>query len=80
MPRITPEEADKLSHHSDILWGTNSIMTGTRGREKLGWRPKEHSLKDELPMMVRWEARFLGMMLKPKADTVKETSNADDEI
>jgi nucleoside-diphosphate-sugar epimerase len=56
---ISSEEANRLSGHADVLWGTNAIMTSTRTRENLNWRPRHHSLEDEISMMVREEARFL---------------------
>lgn len=65
---ISPEEANRLSGHADLLWGTNAIMSSSRAQEKLGWKPRHHSLADEIPMMVRQEARFLGMLKGPSND------------
>lgn len=42
-------------------WGWNSRGTAVRGRKVLGWQPKERSLEDEVPDIIRAEAARLGM-------------------
>ena len=42
-------------------WGLNSRGAAVRGRRVLGWEPREHSLVDELPTIIRSEAARLGL-------------------
>lgn len=42
-------------------WGLNSRGTAVRARKLLGWEPREHTLKDEVPIIVESEAARLGL-------------------
>jgi nucleoside-diphosphate-sugar epimerase len=53
------EEADKLSSHGAVLWGTNAQQNSQRARQLLGWQPKGKSLEEEIPETVRVEAARL---------------------
>lgn len=59
---VSAEEADKLSSHGSILWGTNSRCRAIRARKLLGWSPTEKSLIDEIPLAVESEAKKLGLI------------------
>ncbi|KAL4863614.1 hypothetical protein BDV12DRAFT_177307 [Aspergillus spectabilis] len=50
------EEADKLTGHAAVLWGTNAQQNSQRARQLLGWEPKGKSLEEEIPETVRVEA------------------------
>ncbi|KAJ0418657.1 NAD(P)-binding protein [Aspergillus carlsbadensis] len=56
------EEADTLSSHGAVLWGTNAQQNSQRARQLLGWEPKGKSLKEEIPETVRVEAARLGKL------------------
>ncbi|KAA8650812.1 hypothetical protein EYZ11_006200 [Aspergillus tanneri] len=56
------DEADRLSAHAGILWGTNAQQNSQRARQVLGWSPKGKSLEEEIPDTVRVEASRLGML------------------
>ena len=58
---ISAEDADQLTPHGSILWGTNSRGKAIRARRLLGWSPKEKSLEDDIPEVVASEARRLGI-------------------
>ncbi|RJE21099.1 hypothetical protein PHISCL_06563 [Aspergillus sclerotialis] len=60
---ISHDEADKLSPHAGILWGTNARQNSQRARELLGWTPKGRSLEEEIPHTVLAEATRLGLKL-----------------
>ena len=60
---ISHEEADKLSPHGGILWGTNAQEHSQRARSLLGWAPTAKSLEEEIPDTVQLEARKLGVKL-----------------
>jgi hypothetical protein len=53
---IDAKEADSLSGHASILWGTNAITHSSRANSLLGWSPSSPSLKGEIPEIVRREA------------------------
>jgi hypothetical protein len=42
-------------------WGLNSRGRALRGRKVLGWEPKEQSIEDEVPNILRAEASRLGL-------------------
>ncbi|KAJ4298019.1 hypothetical protein N0V90_005918 [Kalmusia sp. IMI 367209] len=54
---IDAKEADALSGHASILWGTNAILTASRARSLLKWQPSRPSLADEIPGIVSREAK-----------------------
>jgi nucleoside-diphosphate-sugar epimerase len=56
------EEADKLSSHGAVLWGTNAQQNPQRARQLLGWQPNGKSLEEEIPETVRVEAARLGKL------------------
>ncbi|KAI9370258.1 hypothetical protein BJX61DRAFT_544788 [Aspergillus egyptiacus] len=53
---LTPDEADKLSPHAAVLWGTNAQQQSQRARQLLGWQPTGKSLQEEIPGTVWVEA------------------------
>ncbi|KAL2838520.1 NAD(P)-binding protein [Aspergillus pseudoustus] len=59
---LSPEEADKLSGHGSVLWGTNAKQNSQRARQLLGWEPKGISLEQEVPQTVQVEAARLGKL------------------
>ena len=58
---INAEEADALTAHGAVLWGTNAILRSTRARQHLGWNPAGPSLSQEVPAIVSSEAKRLGL-------------------
>ncbi|KAL3478876.1 NAD(P)-binding protein [Aspergillus californicus] len=56
---LNHDEADKLSPHGAVLWGTNAQQDSQRARKLLGWEPKGKSLDEEIPETVRIEAMRL---------------------
>ncbi|KAJ4390723.1 hypothetical protein N0V93_004321 [Gnomoniopsis smithogilvyi] len=42
-----------------VSWGLNSRGRGLRAKKFLGWQPKQHSLEDELPVIVQQEHQRL---------------------
>jgi nucleoside-diphosphate-sugar epimerase len=56
---ISHEEADNVSGHAGILWGTNARQISQRARQLLGWAPKGIALDEEIPYTVRIEAARL---------------------
>ncbi|PKY03699.1 NAD(P)-binding protein [Aspergillus campestris IBT 28561] len=59
---ISHEEADALSGHAGILWGTNAVQNSQRARLLLGWTPSGRSLQEEIPVTLRLEAIRLGLL------------------
>ncbi|KAL4786868.1 NAD(P)-binding protein [Aspergillus varians] len=59
---VEPQEADKLSAHGAILWGTNAQQNSQRARQFLGWQPKEKSLEEAIPETVQDEAHLLNKL------------------
>lgn len=53
---ISHEEADRISAHAGILWGTNARQMSQRARQLLGWTPTAAFLGEEIPNTVRIEA------------------------
>lgn len=58
---VTNEEARRLSF-SGATWGTNSRCRAVRARKLLNWLPQGKSLKDEIPEIVKNEAKTLGLV------------------
>ncbi|PLB53801.1 NAD dependent epimerase/dehydratase family protein [Aspergillus steynii IBT 23096] len=58
---ISHDEADKLSPHGGILWGTNAQEQSQRARSLLGWNPTGKSLEEEIPDTIQLEAKRLGL-------------------
>lgn len=56
---ISHDEADELSTHAGILWGTNARQDSQRARQLLGWSPKGRALVEDIPDTVRAEAARL---------------------
>ncbi|KAF2654815.1 NAD(P)-binding protein [Lophiostoma macrostomum CBS 122681] len=54
---IDAKEADSLSGHASILWGTNAVIKSSRAGSLLEWKPYHPSLRDEIPAIVRREAK-----------------------
>lgn len=52
---IGHEEANKLSPHGGVLWGTNARQNSQRARQLLGWCPKGRSLESDIPDTVEEE-------------------------
>lgn len=58
---VKPQEADELSPHAGILWGTNAREQAQRARTILHWVPKANPLDKEIPEAVRVETERLGL-------------------
>ncbi|KAL4914757.1 NAD(P)-binding protein [Aspergillus aurantiobrunneus] len=56
---LAPEEANNLSSHAAVLWGTNARQDSQRARQLLGWQPKGRSLEEEIPRTVGDEGKRL---------------------
>lgn len=56
---ISAEEADTLSPHASAIMGTNARTLSERAQQVLGWKPRERSLYDEIPLTVAAEAQRL---------------------
>ncbi|KAL6708744.1 hypothetical protein ACN47E_002440 [Coniothyrium glycines] len=56
---IDASEADALSSHASILWGTNARTRASKARQALGWKPSAQSLAGTIPELVRAEAKNL---------------------
>ncbi|KIX04973.1 uncharacterized protein Z518_05845 [Rhinocladiella mackenziei CBS 650.93] len=56
---ITAEEANSLSAHAAATWGTNAILTSSRAQAQLHWSPSGVSLLEEIPEIVRSEAKAI---------------------
>lgn len=59
---VSSKEADQLSPYGSLLWGSNSRCRAIRSRKLLGWSPKERSLEEEIPEIIRSEASRLGIV------------------
>lgn len=53
---IDAAEADTLSDHASILWGTNARTRSSNAQKNLGWKPTGASLASTIPDLVRSEA------------------------
>jgi hypothetical protein len=49
------KEADAMSGHASVLWGTNAITHSSRANLLLAWSPSNPSIKEEIPDVVRRE-------------------------
>ncbi len=58
---VTAKEADSLSSHAAVVWGTNANLTGSRAKKQLGWKPIGENLLSGIPELVRLEAKRLGI-------------------
>ncbi|EYE90759.1 uncharacterized protein EURHEDRAFT_488300 [Aspergillus ruber CBS 135680] len=58
---LTHQEADELSPHAGILWGTNAREQAQRARTLLDWVPKASALNKEIPEAIRVETERLGL-------------------
>lgn len=58
---LTHGQADELSGHAGILWGTNAREEAQRARKLLGWSPSGRSLTEEIPAAVEVEKERLGL-------------------
>ncbi|PYH96500.1 NAD(P)-binding protein [Aspergillus ellipticus CBS 707.79] len=59
--QISHAEADSLTPHGGVLWGTNAQQLTQRARRYLGWVPEGRSLEEEIPFTVLAEAQKLGL-------------------
>ncbi|GLA59313.1 hypothetical protein AtubIFM55763_004627 [Aspergillus tubingensis] len=58
---ISHEEADALTPHGGVLWGTNAQQVAQRAAKYLGWVPEGRTLEEEIPHTVLAEAQRLGL-------------------
>ncbi|GLB09469.1 hypothetical protein AtubIFM57258_005391 [Aspergillus tubingensis] len=58
---ISHEEADALTPHGGVLWGTNAQQVAQRAAKYLGWVPEGRTLEEEIPNTVLAEAQRLGL-------------------
>lgn len=56
MEELSPEDAAKWLPFAKFLIGTNCRGTSIRGKQLLGWEPREGSLMEEIPAVVKAEA------------------------
>ena len=61
MKAVIAEEAAKLTHRGDVLWGCNSRSRASRARKALQWEPKAKTLQEVVKEQVGAEARSLGL-------------------
>ncbi|PYI09774.1 NAD dependent epimerase/dehydratase family protein [Aspergillus sclerotiicarbonarius CBS 121057] len=59
---ISHAEADSLTPHGGVLWGTNAQQVAQRARQYLGWVPAGRTLEEEIPATVLAEAEKLGLI------------------
>jgi nucleoside-diphosphate-sugar epimerase len=52
---LTKDEALKVAGFEAVSWGLNSRGKAQRARELLGWQPKEGSIEQEVPSILREE-------------------------
>jgi len=58
---LSYDEAVKSSAGFEAAsWGLNSRGSAVRAKKVLGWKPREQSLEDEIPAIVRSEAARMG--------------------
>lgn len=60
--QISHHEADSLSPHGGVLWGTNAQEQAHRARKYLGWTPTEGPVEEEIPKTVHAELLRLGFV------------------
>lgn len=68
---LTTEEAKSYNQVFPYLCGTTSRGQSKRAGILLGWKPVGNSLADELPRIVREEARSLGLMEKRSGEGIR---------
>ncbi|KAE8372033.1 hypothetical protein BDV26DRAFT_274936 [Aspergillus bertholletiae] len=59
---VSDSEANALSGHGAVLWGTNGQERAQRARKVLGWTPSGKSLQNDIADTVRAEAVRLGLL------------------
>lgn len=50
-----------MSNHAAAIWGTNAILSSSRAQAQLKWQPSGASLLDEIPDLIKSEAKRLGI-------------------
>ncbi|KAK5059678.1 hypothetical protein LTR84_009561 [Exophiala bonariae] len=60
LDEITAAEANQMSTHAAAIWGTNAILTSSRAQAQLKWKPCGTALLDEIPDLIKSEAKRLG--------------------
>lgn len=60
LDEITAAEANQMSTHAAAIWGTNAILTSSRAQAQLKWKPSGTKLLDEIPDLIKSEAKRLG--------------------
>ncbi len=63
LDEFTAEEADAVFPHFSAVCGTNAILKSSRAQKQLNWSPSGISLLEELPGLVRAEAKSLGIQI-----------------
>ena len=56
---VSSEEANQIMPHGAVLLGTNAQLKSSRARRDLGWTPSGVSLAEDIPAMVKDEAKRL---------------------
>ncbi|KAL3462050.1 hypothetical protein BJX64DRAFT_149616 [Aspergillus heterothallicus] len=59
---LSPLEEDKISPFLHYVAGSNSRSRAVRATELLGWVPREKTLIEEVPAIVDYEAKSLGLV------------------
>ncbi|KAF3006672.1 hypothetical protein E8E13_008546 [Curvularia kusanoi] len=54
---IDAAQADSLSDHASILWGTNARTRSSKAQQIIGWKPVGPSLEATIPDLVRSEGK-----------------------
>ena len=49
------DEAIEQAGFEAVSWGLNSRGKAERARQYLGWKPKQHSIEDEVPTILKEE-------------------------
>lgn len=60
--KVSKDQADEMTSHGSAKWGMNSRCKALRGTKLLGWKPVAPSPEDELPSLIRIEAKKLGLI------------------
>ncbi|KAI0971154.1 hypothetical protein F4678DRAFT_94290 [Xylaria arbuscula] len=60
--QLSKEEALETAGFESLSWGLNSQCKGRRLNKFLGWKAEHPSLEDEVPEIVRSEAKRLGLL------------------
>ncbi|CAK4029329.1 related to nucleoside-diphosphate-sugar epimerase [Lecanosticta acicola] len=58
--QLSREEAREMGDFQVLSWGLNSLAKAERARRLLGWTPKQPSLEQEVPSIVKEEKERLG--------------------